>query len=219
MKNNKIILLIIIVIVIICGIAGYIYFNKKTNNSNTNNKKNTPVEKKCTPFTGGAFNLVFNTNGGEEIASMHVCIACSPDSYEDLPTPVREGYNFEGWYYDEELTNKIEFTNSKDFTQVPEYDKDNCMIGYKDIGIYAMWSEVQKKEEVVQQPVVNEYVPSEPAPVEQNNEVVPAEPTKEVYMPSVSGTVVKEYGYMNQKYIKIRVNDPYILYPINDGPT
>ena len=63
--------------------------------------------KECVPFTGGSFSIIFNTNGGDEISSMSVCIACSPDSYLDLPVPVRDGYVFDGWYYDNGLGIKI----------------------------------------------------------------------------------------------------------------
>ena len=94
--------------------------------------------KECVPFTGGSFSIIFNTNGGDEISSMSVCIACSPDSYLDLPVPVRDGYVFDGWYYDNGLSKMVESTNSIDIKPIPQYD-NNCTIGYKDIEIYAKW--------------------------------------------------------------------------------
>lgn len=38
---------------------------------------------------------------------MLVGIACSPDSYRELPIPVRDGYIFDGWYYDKDFTKKL----------------------------------------------------------------------------------------------------------------
>ena len=147
--NKKVVILVIISIVIICGV-GLIVYNK-TNNSQQKKKpnvtKNKKVKTKCIPFTGGGFNIKFYTDGGVEIPDMHVCIACSPDSYQDLPIPVKEGSTFDGWYYDKEYTKKIEITNTRDFRAVPEYDKNKCKIGYKDIEIYAKWSEAQPRIE------------------------------------------------------------------------
>ena len=71
---------------------------------------------------------------------MSVCIACSPDSYSDLPTPNRNGYNFEGWYYDKELTKKVDEVNTLDINPIPKLDKNKCVIGYEDIELFAKWS-------------------------------------------------------------------------------
>lgn len=130
MKNNKVILLIIVIAIILIVLITFKIINSK---------KEENIKRKCVPFTGGAFHLIFNTNSEESIDPMHVCIACSPDSYDELPIPVREGYTFDGWYYDKELKEKIEFTNTRFFTPVPEYDKNKCRIGYQDIEIYAKW--------------------------------------------------------------------------------
>ena len=62
------------------------------------------------------------------------------DTYEELPVPIRKGYSFDGWYYDKDLTKKIDFTNTIDFSPIPEYDKHKCHVGYKDIEIYAKWN-------------------------------------------------------------------------------
>lgn len=128
--GKKIIIFVFVFLVIgICLILFYGIDNKKEK-----------VKSKCFPFTGGSFHIIFNTNGGENIPTMHVCIACNPESYDDLPIPVRDGYIFGGWYYDKDFKNKIEFTNTKDFRAIPIYDKNKCMTGYKDIEIYAKWS-------------------------------------------------------------------------------
>ena len=72
---------------------------------------------------------------------MLVGIACSPDSYRELPIPVRDGYIFDGWYYDIVFTKKIEFTSSIDIKPVPKYD-NKCQVGFEDIEIYAKWKKI-----------------------------------------------------------------------------
>ena len=126
MKKVYIIVGIIIIVIVISFLIGKKIIDKKY--------------EECNFFTGGSFNLIFNVNGGEEIPIMSICIACSPDSYEELPVPIRKGYSFDGWYYDKDLTKKIDFTNTIDFSPIPEYDKHKCHVGYKDIEIYAKWN-------------------------------------------------------------------------------
>ncbi len=131
MKVNIIILILFVIVVII----GVIFFVYKMIDNNTKNNN-------CLPFSGGSFHVNFVVNGGEELPNMLVGIACSPDSYLDLPIPVRDGYNFDGWYYDNEFTKKIDFTNSIDFKPISKFDNKKCQIGFEDIEIYAKWEKV-----------------------------------------------------------------------------
>lgn len=124
----KIVILILFIIVVVIGIVFFIY--KMIDNTKNNN---------CVPFSGGSFHVNFVINGGEELPNMLVGIACSPDSYLDLPIPARDGYDFDGWYYDKEFTKKIEFTNSINFKPIPKYDNKKCQVGFEDIEIYAKW--------------------------------------------------------------------------------
>lgn len=126
MKIKMIILFLVVVLIVI--VVSFFVYKKYLNNTN-----------KCVPLSGGSFHVNYVVNGGEELSSMVVGVACSPDSYEDLKVPVREGYTFDGWYYDKELTKKIEFTNSIDFKPIPKYDDNKCQIGFEDIEIYAKW--------------------------------------------------------------------------------
>lgn len=105
-----------------------------------NNDRTTtlPEKKECLPFTGGGFDLIYETNGGEELQSEHVCIACSPDSYASIVTPKREGYKFEGWYYDSEFEKPFEGKSTLDITPVSKFE-EGCNVGYKDIVLYAKW--------------------------------------------------------------------------------
>ena len=100
-----------------------------------NRKKN-----ECHPITGGGFTLIFDTNGGNKIESIHVCVACSPDSYDKLPTPIRDGYRFDGWYYDKDFKDAVIGTSTLDIRHnTITSKKEWCIIGYKDVTIYAKW--------------------------------------------------------------------------------
>lgn len=144
--------LFVIVPICIIGIISIVVINNNHTNKQINNDKkqisNKQKSKKeeCTPITGGGFNLVFNTDSDKQIESMHVCIACSPDSYEDLPKAEKEGYTFEDWYYDKELTKKVEGTKTLDIKPIPN-KKKNCIIGYKDITLYAKYTKIEQRVE------------------------------------------------------------------------
>ena len=98
----------------------------------------------CDNITGGGYNIYFDTNSNISISSMHVCIACPPDSYEELPIPSRDDYSFMGWYYDKELTKEVSTSSTIDISPVPNKDKNGCLIGYKDIVLYAKWRKIKK---------------------------------------------------------------------------
>ena len=93
----------------------------------------------CNVMSGGRFHIAFETNGGEELSILGVGVGISPDSYPDLPIPNREGYSFDGWYYDSELTDKVNTASTRDISPVAEYDKHKCFKGFKTITLYAKW--------------------------------------------------------------------------------
>ena len=126
--NKKIIIIIVSVIMFLVsvGIILGIIISKKR-------------RPDCTSISGGSFNLVFDTNGGNPLKTMRVCVACSPDSYDELPTPEKDAYQFSGWYYDSGFKKKVESIVS--IQPVANTDKNGCFKSYKDIKIYAKWSE------------------------------------------------------------------------------
>ncbi len=75
---------------------------------------------------------------------MHVCIACPPDSYEKLPIPEKDGYEFIGWYYDSKLTKKVEGESTLDVTPNSIKTKTGCAKGYKTRTLYAKWNKLDK---------------------------------------------------------------------------
>lgn len=135
MKNKKLLLAILGGIVGVAAVTGLVIF--LLTNKDDEPKKSDKV--KCENITGGSYNLVFNTNGGEKIENMSVCIACPPNSYEELPVAKKDGSVFGGWYYDEKLTDAVTSNSSMDINPVGKKDKNDCVVGYEDITLYAKW--------------------------------------------------------------------------------
>ena len=70
------------------------------------------------------YTLKYVTNGGKVISSETKSRSWVKD-YEDLPTPTRSGYRFEGWYYDTRLTDKV---------------TDDVKVNKTVVTLYARWS-------------------------------------------------------------------------------
>ncbi len=68
--------------------------------------------------------LRYDTNGSETIKSESKNSSWTK-KYEELPVPVRDGYTFEGWYFDSKLTELVE---------------DDIRINRSTITLYAGWS-------------------------------------------------------------------------------
>ena len=56
--------------------------------------------------------VVFETNSEDKIEKMNYCEDCD-DTIVELPVPQQEGYIFEGWFADKELTQKVDVTSNK----------------------------------------------------------------------------------------------------------
>lgn len=160
MKNKKILFFIGAAVIIIGSLSVlFLTKNKGQKIEPPKSSKKIPVKKeKCTSITGGSFNLIFNTDSEQSIDNMSICIACAPTAYQDLPTPIKEGYEFIGWYYDSELTNKVETTNTIDIKPVPKKDEE-CIVGYEDITLYAKYiKNEEEKRKIEEQPISQEKV-------------------------------------------------------------
>lgn len=68
------------------------------------------------------YTLHYVTNGGNHLSSETKSSAWTKD-YEDLPIPVRDGYTFEGWYWDLRLTEPVTGDVKVDKTTVTLYAK------------------------------------------------------------------------------------------------
>lgn len=121
----------IIIICLICILLGVILFLI------INFKKQVV----CNKLLGGSYNIIFDTNGGNEIENYSICISCTPETYEDLPIPEKEGNLFDGWYYDKSFKEKVEgeSTLNVKITTEKVKDENGCHEIYKDITLYAKW--------------------------------------------------------------------------------
>lgn len=122
-----------------------------SNQKNDLEEKNTN-EKECENIIDDEFIIKFETNGGNSIEQITVCVSCIEDANKDLPIPVKSKMEFDGWFYDKELINKVEADNSGNVIKEQEFDDNNCFKKYKDIILYAKWSE---KETTVSKPSNN----------------------------------------------------------------
>ena len=81
------------------------------------------------------YTVSFNTNGGNKITSQTVA---KNNSVKEPTAPIKENFEFAGWYTDKELTTKYDFTEK----------------GTKSFTLYAKWTE-QKQENGGSEDVVN----------------------------------------------------------------
>ena len=87
------------------------------------------------PGTRDDYTLHYVTNGGKHLSSETKSSAWTKD-YEDLPIPVRDGYTFEGWYWDLRLTEPVTGDVKVDKTTVTLYAKwSNDNYGLDDTGV------------------------------------------------------------------------------------
>ena len=80
------------------------------------------------------YTLHYVTNGGNHLSSETKSYKWTKD-YEDLPTPVRDGYTFEGWYWDLRLTDPVTGDVDVNKTTVTLYAKWSEKIGPDDTGV------------------------------------------------------------------------------------
>lgn len=89
------------------------------------------------------YTLTFNTNGGSAISS----ITQAANSVIDLGTykPEREGYSFEGWYSDSELTNSVtSVTLTGNTTVYAKWAADTYSTGFTDVETGAYYEDAVK---------------------------------------------------------------------------
>ena len=95
------------------------------------------------PGTRDDYTLHYITNGGNHLSSETKSSSWTKD-YEDLPTPVRDGYTFEGWYWDLRLTEPVTGDVKVNKTTVTLYAKwSGGSYGPDDTGVSG-WLETDK---------------------------------------------------------------------------
>lgn len=89
------------------------------------------------------YTLHYVTNGGNHLSSETKSSSWTKD-YEDLPIPVRDGYTFEGWYWDLRLTEPVTGDVKVDKTTVTLYAKwSGGSYGPDDTGV-SKWLETDE---------------------------------------------------------------------------
>lgn len=91
-------------------------------------------EKQCPVDMEAEKNLMYNNDG--------VITKVNVKDKQNLLTPTKEGYVFEGWYLDAAFTKKVEGNTTDVLSFTPVYDDNNCLTSYEDITIYAKWSKI-----------------------------------------------------------------------------
>ena len=86
---------------------------------------------KCPELIEDSFNINFHTDGGSEIKS----ILYKVSSDINIEDPVKEGYRFAGWFYEESFLNKFSGIIIPNYTR----DSNGCENGFRDIDLYALW--------------------------------------------------------------------------------
>ncbi len=93
------------------------------------------------------YQVIFNTNEGDVIRSILVCDDCEVTD-KIIPIPEKIGYVFDGWYYDIELTNRI---NTDDVFKL-DYEQlfdDNECAQFVTVNLYAKWNKLEENDEPI----------------------------------------------------------------------
>lgn len=106
------------IIVFAIIVAGLLIYSKNVNASGLNKNFGTDPTK-LNPTVNIGYTVTYDPNGGTVSPSSHLCRL----TYEVLPTPVRTGYIFKGWYYDGK-----------------KVDKNSAFVIFKDHTLTAQWS-------------------------------------------------------------------------------
>lgn len=110
MRNlNKLGLAMLITLLVSC--------NTNTSNSTSKNS-NVSTPSSSQSVVKNQYTITFEENGGRAVND----ITAIEGTSINLPSPTKENYSFDGWYYDEELTNKFEL-NTMPSTSLTLYAK------------------------------------------------------------------------------------------------
>lgn len=196
--------------------------NSNHNYSNIDNGDDTPTKDKPTedvPTDDNEKNddqcsykeienviLGYNSMGGNSLNSTNFCIECDEQSIT-LPTPVRDGYKFMGWYTGTDYSTRIEITSNKSndlkkisFVRLPNIliDEKNCTKNVTKTAIlYAKWEEENK--------------PSEDNPTEDNpSDNTPSEEICE-YIKKIGGFWGPFGDWSNWSTEKVEQNDKTVV--------
>lgn len=85
------------------------------------------------------FNIILNPNGGVLTGetTINQCVECDTNTSIEIPT--RDGYIFEGWFYDKAFSKQLTGNSSNRVEVNPKRDSQYCVSGYNDVYLYAKW--------------------------------------------------------------------------------
>ncbi|MCH5166437.1 MAG: InlB B-repeat-containing protein [Erysipelotrichales bacterium] len=123
------------------GTTGVVSTEKSKVNENTTKNQNCPALEENNRY----FNIILNANGGtmpEGMAStIRQCGDCETST--EIAKPTREGYIFEGWYYDKSFSENKKIPSGYQTGRINKIEKKSatgCLQGYEDVYLYAKWS-------------------------------------------------------------------------------
>ncbi len=111
----------------------------------TKNETEKEETNKCST-NPSAYKIIYNSNGGSKYSAFEHCSKCNYLTAPKLPTPVKKGYTFEGWYYDKALTNKVKTKYASDITYSKKFDSNGCLVQVK-VNLYAKWKKAPVSEQ------------------------------------------------------------------------
>ena len=108
--------------------------------------KNVDVLQNCVSLYGGSTSVTYKFGDGRADQTVTWGVGVAPSANQIL-IPTREGYNFDGWYLDQNFVYSY-----KDFGIPLLHNKNYCMTGdpyYENIKLYAKWVTPAKKYEEI----------------------------------------------------------------------
>ena len=141
---NKNLKMILVALVTICIVGTLAFSDINGSYAASNNDSIINEAYRCPNYTGGSLEIIYNTNGGNKLESTKYCGGCNPENQpKTLSTPTKSGYMFDGWYYDEALTKKVEGTSPSDVKSSGYYDSNGCYISNNKVTLYAKWIKIE----------------------------------------------------------------------------
>ncbi len=108
--------------------------NAPTTTTTTTAKKDCPTLS----LEQSTFEIILNPNGGTlENTMISQCADCG--SSENIASPTRDGYIFDGWYYDKAFSKALIGSASNRVEKSPIINASGCVTGYNRVYLYAKW--------------------------------------------------------------------------------
>lgn len=125
-----------------CNASDPVTYKGTTTIKNATKESTSSTTKKGCPTLStedNSFEIILNPNGGvlTKGTTINQCADCS--SSEDIETPTREGYIFDGWYYDKAFSKRITGSASNRVEKEANINASGCVTGYNRVYLYAKW--------------------------------------------------------------------------------